>query len=177
MKKFLLLLLIAFLTSCVYTKEKVNKTENVTPINPEEAKTEINTILENWHKAAAEANFDGYFDLMTSDGIFIGTDAKENWGKEEFKEFSKPYFDRGTAWNFSTLERNIYIAEYGETAWFDELLDTWMGICRGSGVVTNENGDWRIKHYVLSVAVPNEDINEVVAAKKERDSILISKFK
>ena len=26
--------------------------------------------------------------------------------------------------------------------WFDELLDTWMGICRGSGVIIMENKEW-----------------------------------
>ena len=34
----------------------------------------INQTLNSWHKAAAEANFDLYFSLMTKDGVFIGTD-------------------------------------------------------------------------------------------------------
>ena len=67
----------------------------------------INTQLEAWHKAAADADFDAYFDLMTDDAVFIGTDAEENWQLDQFKAFSKPYFDRGKAWSFSTLERTI----------------------------------------------------------------------
>jgi hypothetical protein len=31
------------------------------------------------HKAAGGAQFDAYFNLMTADAIFIGTDATENW--------------------------------------------------------------------------------------------------
>jgi ketosteroid isomerase-like protein len=42
-------------------------------------------LLDSWHKAAAEAKFDAYFDKMTEDAVFIGTDATENWGKPVFK--------------------------------------------------------------------------------------------
>lgn len=131
----------------------------------------IDTALENWHKAAADADFSSYFDLMTTDSYFLGTDATENWQYEDFKAFSKPYFDKGKAWSFSTLERNIFVNEGGDLAWFDEHLDTQMGICRGSGVVKNINGQWKIAHYVLSIAVPNELVSELTAMKKDRDSL------
>ena len=90
---------------------------------------EINAVLEAWHKAAAQADFDGYFGLMTSDSYFLGTDATENWNYEEFKAYSKPHFDKGKAWSFSTLDRNIFVKEGDDMAWFDEHLDTQMGIC------------------------------------------------
>lgn len=177
MKKFLLLLLTVLMFSCVQKTEKIVTTEKEAPVNAENAKAEINTALENWHKAAAEANFEGYFNHMTQDGIFIGTDATENWNIAEFQNFSKPYFDRGTAWDFSTLERNIYTSDDGRIAWFDELLETWMGICRGSGVMVQEEGDWKIKHYVLSVTIPNDNINEIVKINREVDSTLINSIR
>nr|WP_321540557.1 nuclear transport factor 2 family protein [Flavobacterium piscinae] len=34
-----------------------------------------------------EANFDNYFDLMTEDAVFIGTDAAENWNRKILKLF------------------------------------------------------------------------------------------
>ena len=117
------------------------------PKNSENVKSEINLVLDNWHKAAAEANFNNYFNVMTEDAIYIGTDPTENWNKQEFIKFSKPYFDRGRAWNFTSLERNIYFSSDKKTAWFDELLNTQMKICRGSGVlVADTNGNWKIKH-------------------------------
>ncbi|MBT8294049.1 MAG: nuclear transport factor 2 family protein, partial [Eudoraea sp.] len=61
----------------------------------------------------------------------------------------------------------------GNFAWFDELLDTRMEICRGSGVLSKENGKWRIKHYVLSITIPNEDVDQVSALKKEKDSLFM----
>lgn len=162
MKKLVLLLLIANF-ACI--------TVNAQKENPKE---QINAALENWHKAAATANFEDYFGLMTEDAVFIGTDASENWQNKEFREFSKPYFDKGKAWNFTTLERNIYTQQENKLAWFDELLSTQMGICRGSGIMEKVDGDWKVKHYVLSIAIPNDNVTEVTLIKKEADSLLIN---
>lgn len=140
-------------------------------------KEQINTILEQWHKAAADASFDNYFSLMTEDAIFIGTDPTENWNLTSFKAFSKPYFDKGKAWSFSTLERNIFVQPNSNLAWFDELLDTQMGICRGSGVLEKTSKGWKVKHYVLSIAIPNENVKEITALKKSFDSELMKKLR
>ncbi len=135
--------------------------------------TMIQEVLDQWHLAAAEADFEEYFGLMSDDAVFIGTDASEVWGKKEFMEFSKPYFDQGKAWAFTSVDRHVYLDPSGEVAWFDELLDTWMQLCRGSGVVRKVDGEWKIAHYVLSLTVPNEEIDPVIALKKEKDSTLI----
>jgi ketosteroid isomerase-like protein len=139
-------------------------------------KETIDTMLVSWHKAAADADFDAYFGLMTNDAVFIGTDATENWQISEFKSFSKPYFDKGKAWSFTTLERNIYLDTNQDTAWFDEHLKTQMGICRGSGVVKKEDGVWKVKHYVLSIAIPNENVTKVTEMKEEWDRMQMEKM-
>ena len=54
-------------------------------INIASEKEKINSILNNWHKAAAEAKFDNYFNLLSDESIYIGTDATENWNKKEFQ--------------------------------------------------------------------------------------------
>ena len=140
-------------------------------------KQDINFSIEAWHKAAAEANFEPYFNLMTQDAVFIGTDATENWQIDSFKTFAKPYFDNGKAWSFTTLTRNIYIYDNQKLAWFDELLDTQMEICRGSGVIEKIGNEWKIKHYVLSIAIPNDQVNEVTKLKSVTDSILKVKLR
>ena len=140
--------------------------------------SEINLVVDNWHQAAAEANFNSYFNAMTDDAIFIGTDATENWKKPAFIQFAKPYFDKGKAWSFTKLERNIYFSSDKKTAWFDELLNTQMKICRGSGVlVVDKNGNWKIKHYVLSMTIPNEHTDEVVKIKSVIEDKEIEKLK
>ncbi len=140
-------------------------------------KKKINEVLDSWHLAAANADFDAYFGKMTKDGVFLGTDAMENWQNEAFRTFSKPYFDQGKAWSFTAVQRNIYLNESGTFAWFDELLDTQMKICRGSGVLKKVNGQWKIAHYVLSIAVPNENVDELVQIKEKRDNELLQELK
>lgn len=164
MKKIALLFLV-LLISCNETKD----------ISSE--KKSINQLLDNWHKAAAEANFDNYFNAMAEESIFIGTDATENWNKVEFMAFAKPYFDKGRAWSFTALERNIYFCKDGKTAWFDELLNTQMKICRGSGTLEKINNEWKIKHYVLSMTIPNDNTNEVIKIKAPIEDALIDKLK
>lgn len=139
-------------------------------------KKEIGNILDSWHRAAGSADFDAYFNLMTSDAVFIGTDASENWQVEEFKAYAKPHFDKGKAWNFKAVERQIYVNDEGDYAWFDELLDTQMKLCRGSGVLRKESGDWKIAHYVLSIVIPNENVSEVILIKQEKDDRIIEEL-
>ena len=139
-------------------------------------KKEIGKILDSWHRAAGSADFDAYFNLMTSDAVFIGTDASENWQIEEFKAYAKPHFDKGKAWNFKAVERQIYVNDEGDFAWFDELLDTQMKLCRGSGVLRKESGDWKIAHYVLSLVIPNENVSEVILIKQEKDDRIIEEL-
>ena len=171
MKNIIALLLIVLISvSCQ------NESKKISNLELDSIKKEINKIVNSWHKAAAEANFEGYFGVMDSVSVFIGTDASENWNKNKFQAFSKPYFDKGKAWDFETLERNIYVNSSGEFVWFDELLRTWMGTCRGSGVLEKIENSWKIKHYVLSVSIPNEDINRVITIKKKNDSIFLKKF-
>jgi hypothetical protein len=137
----------------------------------------IDLVLNDWHKAAATASFEDYFGAMSDDSIFIGTDASENWTKKAFQEFAKPYFDRGKAWNFTALERHIYFSKDGKIAWFDELLNTQMKICRGSGVMVKEKRTWKIKHYVLSMTIPNDNTDAVIKIKAPIEDALITKLK
>ncbi|MGO4918690.1 nuclear transport factor 2 family protein [Maribacter spongiicola] len=139
-------------------------------------KKQISKIVDDWHLAAGRADFDAYFALMTDDAVFIGTDATENWQRDEFMSFSKPYFDKGKAWNFTAIERNIYVNDDANLAWFDELLDTQMKICRGSGILKKVDGDWKVAHYVLSIAVPNDLVDRLVELKKEKDDLLLKDF-
>lgn len=139
-------------------------------------KEAIDSTLEAWHEAASNAAFETYFDLMTADAVFIGTDATEHWDIPAFKAYSKPHFDKGKAWSFTAVERNIYLNETQDIAWFDELLDTQMKLCRGSGVLKKTPNGWKIAHYVLSIAVPNEHVGELIAIKKDTDNALLTKL-
>lgn len=127
-------------------------------ISQEQQITKLDSFIEEWHKNAANADT-AYFSKIGEEGIYIGTDATEYWTKSEFVNWSRTYFENGKAWSFSTIERNIYIE--GNVAWFDELLNTGMGVCRASGVIKIDDDDYRIVHYHLSIAIPNEHVGEI----------------
>ena len=133
-----------------------------TPCPIDEARQAIDNLITNWHHAASVADSASYFDLMTVDARFIGTDKTENWSKEAFLTFAAPYFAKGKAWDFKTIDRNVYSDDYRTIAWFDETLDTWMGVCRGSGIVTRVGIEWKIKHYVLSMTINNDKVRQVI---------------
>ena len=166
MKKILAVLVVLTLSGCKSTME-----------NQTISKANINATLDNWHKAAAEANYNDYFSLMADDAVFIGTDATENWNKTAFQAYAKPHFDKGKAWRFTALERHIYFDATGKTAWFDELLNTQMKICRGSGVLVKIGKEWKIKQYVLSMTIPNENSNEVIKVKASLEDAMIQTLK
>ena len=133
--------------------------------------SDVIAVLDDWHLAAAEADFDRYFSHFENEAsIFMGTDATERWTVAEFKPWSKPFFDRGRAWSFTGHDRYIYFSEDGLVAWFDEELDTPnLGPCRGTGVLKFSENGWKIAHYNLTVPIPNELVDGVV---QDIDSLL-----
>ena len=141
------------------------------------AKKEIGAMLDSFNLAAANADFDRYFNYYTADAVFLGTDATEYWGLPAFKAYAKPHFDKKKAWNFTSVDRHIYFGKYADIAWFDELLSTQMKICRGSGVVVNENGSWKLKQYVLSATVPNSLVDSVTVMKTAEEDALLQKLR
>lgn len=124
------------------------------------SENEVAEFIDQWHKAAADADLKSYFRMMSDDAIYIGTDPTERWTKKEFFQFCEPHFLKRKTWNFKPFNRQIYFSKNKEIIWFDELLETWMGVCRGSGVIVQENGMLKISHYHLSVTIKNETIKE-----------------
>jgi hypothetical protein len=161
---FYFFVIIAFLTSF----------KNI-PAKIEDDKKQIAAMLDSFNQAAARADFAGYFNYFTDDAIFIGTDATERWNKKQFMTWAKKYFDRGKSWNFKSMDRHIYLNENKNLGWFDELLNTQMKICRGSGVVMKIGGEWKIRQYVLSITMPNDQIDGAIKLKAPmEDSIMNS---
>jgi len=136
----------------------------------------IAAILDSFNVAATNSDYERYFSFYADDAIFIGTDATERWNKSEFMVWAKPFFDKKRTWNFITLQRNVYLSEDGNLAWFDELLNTQMKICRGSGVLIKQNQNWKIQQYVLSTTIPNNIIDSVVALKSPLETPLIQEL-
>jgi hypothetical protein len=51
-----------------------------------------------------------------------------------------------------------------------------MKICRGSGVLVLLDGNWKIKHYVLSMTIPNDNTDAVIKIKGPIEDALLKKL-
>lgn len=140
-------------------------------------KKNVSKVLDDLNLYASTADFKNYFNLYAEESTFIGTDANEVWNKKEFMAYSKPHFDKGKAWTFTSLKRTITFSADGKYAWFDELLDTQMKLCRGSGVLEKIGTQWKIRQYVLSMTVPNDVSNEIIKIKTPIEDAVISDLK
>ncbi|WP_286234617.1 nuclear transport factor 2 family protein [Thalassotalea sediminis] len=128
------------------------------------AQQDVEDVLDSFHQAAGEANFERYFSLLAKESVFLGTDATERWNKTAFKAFVKPYFDANKGWLYTPTERNVSIIETGKIAFFDELLtNASYGLCRGSGVLIKRAGQWKILQYNLTIPIPNGVSKRVVS--------------
>lgn len=127
---------------------------------------QVNAFVDQWHDDAAHARL-AYFDKIASDGVYIGTDKTELWRRDEFKTWAKRQFERKSAWAFKATRRNVYFSPDKQFIWFDELLDTQMGVCQASGVIRKTANGFEIAHYQLSMAVPNDVGSQVTKLIKE----------
>ena len=123
---------------------------------------EIHAVVDDWHRAAAEADLDAYLGAIAEDGVFLGSDDWERWPRDKFLAYAKPHFDQGKGWTFLPRDRVVAFSADGRTAWFDEKLDSeHMGLCRGTGVLERRDGRWKIVHYSLTITIPNDLVGEV----------------
>ena len=126
MKQFFILVLTIFLPSQLIAQ------------SDEEA---IGAVLDRYHQAAATADWNTYFDLLSEDAVFLGTDAGERWPKEVFRSYAAGR----NGWIYAPRERNINLTPDGNSAWFDEILDSQSyGTSRGTGVLIKTAPGWKI---------------------------------
>ncbi len=120
----------------------------------------LDSLINEWHHAAAIADRKSFFGFMTKDAVYIGTDTSERWQRDEMEDWSSQYFERSSAWTFTPISRNITFGPVKNIAWFDELLDTPMGVCRSTGIVECIDDKWKLVHYQLSLTLPNGKLDD-----------------
>jgi len=124
----------------------------------------VEQMLDAYHEAASKADADTYFGFFSKDAYFIGTDANERWTIEQFKEYAMPFMSKGQGWTYRPQKRYINFSNDKQIAWFDEILENdRFGVTRSSGVVVREDNRWKVAQYHLTVPIPNDLMDEVVA--------------
>jgi len=151
------------LTLCVALMAPMLMAADAPPDGRSAATKAIDSVLTQWHLAASRAQLSRYMNYMTSDAVFLGTDATERWSRADLHAYAQPRFERGRGWTMRAARRTITLARDGQHAWFDEQLVTEkMGPARGSGFLRrNSDGAWKIVHYNLSSTIPNAKLKAV----------------
>lgn len=57
--------------------------------NVQQETAAVNRVVDDWHRAAAEADESRYFGHMSPDAVFGGTDATERWDLASFRAFAQ----------------------------------------------------------------------------------------
>lgn len=136
------------------------------------AEAQVAEVLDRLNQASSTADETTYFSLFTPDARYVGTDATEHWTMAQFRAFAEPWFKRDSAWSFPATSRTITIApiDCRCIAWFEEKLNSAAyGETRGSGVMRLTDDGWKIEQYVLSLPVPNDKADAVVALIRRPD--------
>ena len=125
---------------------------------------EIGKVLDDFHDAAAHGDKDRYLGHLSEDAVFMGTDEWERWPKHpDFSAYVDGRFENGNGWNYKSVERKIRISDSAEVAWFDEVVySETNGRFRGTGVLTIQDGGWKISHYAMSFLILNANWDEVI---------------
>ena len=132
----------------------------------------VDATLDDFHRAAATADYQRYTALMAEQIVVLGTDARERWQGQAFADFARPHFESGRGWEYRPRQRRVRLSPNGEVAWFDEQLDhDRLGTCRGSGVLVRESGRWKVAQYNLSVPIPNDLVDSVAAQIRAREDV------
>ena len=132
------------------------------------SKAYVESVLNDLHKYASEANSKKYIDLFASNAVFFGTDISERWHINEFNDYATKRMATGTGWTYTMKERNIYFSDDKRTAWFDEVLTSKKyGDFRGTGALKIENNKWKIVQYNLLLPIPNDFLKKYASEIKE----------
>ena len=73
------------------------------------SKAYVESVLNDLHKYASEANSKKYIDLFASNAVFFGTDISERWHINEFNDYATKRMATGTGWTYTMKERNIIL--------------------------------------------------------------------
>lgn len=128
----------------------------------------VDGVLDALHAAAARADADSYLDLVSSDFVFLGTDATERWDRAAFEAYARGRFDAGNGWAYEVVSRRA--TARGDVVFFDEdLANANLGACRSTGVLVRDGGRLKVAQYSLSVPIPNDLCLDVVRQIRARD--------
>jgi hypothetical protein len=133
----------------------------------------VGMVIDDFHDAAAHGDKERYFGHLTHDAVYLGTDEWERWPKHpDFDDYVDGRFKDGSGWTYKSVDRTIRFNDRSDVAWFDEVLySETNGRIRGTGVLTQQSGQWKLEHYAMSFLIFNENWDEVIELTKRTKAL------
>lgn len=156
-------------------EEQAVETEDEAPAPPPQSqlRDEAHRVMDDWHQAASVADRDRYLGHFAQDAVFLGTDPEERWDLGSFTAYVDTYFTApNQGWTFEPSDRNVVVGPDSQIAWFDERLSSKKyGSVRGTGVLRRIGDSWKLSHYSMTLAVPNDAMEAVREAITPFESV------
>jgi ketosteroid isomerase-like protein len=130
-------------------------------------KDELSLIIREWYYAASEGKVESFLSFFhqNESTTYIGTDPHELWyGFDQIKENVEENFRRYGKW--TVMSKNLQVHRVGDAAVFTdevELSARYGGSsiaedARMSGILTMQNGTWKILHVHFSFGISNQEL-------------------
>lgn len=113
-----------------------------------------------FHRAGREADIDAYIGWLAEDAIVLGTDASERNPPAALHDMLEPWFSAGKGLDTDPVVVHVSESADGRFAWFDGRFHK-PSLCelRGSGLLRHGPDGWKIVHYNVAFALPNDLID------------------
>ena len=116
--------------------------------------------LDALHASAGRADGPAYFERLTPDLVWIGSDVSERWPRDSYIAYANFHFEQNRGWTYSARARQVWVASdpCDCLAWADEVLDSEAyGTTVGNVLMRrDDDGEWRVWRYAMTYPIPND---------------------
>jgi uncharacterized protein (TIGR02246 family) len=160
-KTFLALAVVCGFASC-------QQNESSPPVSKDEASKAVGELFDNFNSAFNKKDATAVGNYLTDDGLFLGTDPKEFWGKQRvMEEVSNMARDTSVNANYTVDKREIRVSADGQMALVvEQTVVPFHGKIptRMVAHATMQDGQWKIDFYSWNLIPKNEALDKLSEA-------------
>jgi hypothetical protein len=143
------------------------------PVDLDEAKKEVTTMLDNYHGAMKAKNATEMFNLFSEDGLYCGSDPNEFWDKETFSDYiRKAFADTSVVINYTVERRKVRVSPDGNSAIaVEQFIDASSPkiLMRVVSHLVKDSVRWKLDFTSWALVPSNEDVPKINQALASPD--------
>ena len=141
------------------------RNESAPAVSKEEASKAVGELFDGLNTAFQTKDANAMRNLLTDDGLFLGTDPAEFWGKQRvLEEISSMAKDSAVNANHIIDKREIRVSPDGHMALvIEQSVVPFLGKIpvRTIGHATMKDGQWKIDFYSWNLVPKNESLQKL----------------